>query len=101
MMLRVALQKPTMIEAWIIDSATFMGKDVGVNFSLGSYDLSLKRDRTNEKSESTTSCTECVRWIVLKTPVKASAGQTATFKTRIGPATNRPVQPVNARMILD
>jgi len=55
MMLRAALQKPTMIEAWIIDSATFMGKDVGVNFSVDSYDLSLKPDGTNEQSDPTMS----------------------------------------------
>ena len=48
-MLRVALQKPTMIEAWIIDSATFMGKDVGANFAFDSFNQSLMRDGTNEK----------------------------------------------------
>ena len=53
-MLRVALQKPTMIEAWIIDSATFMGKDVEANFAFDSFALSLKRDDTNGKSEATT-----------------------------------------------
>jgi carbonic anhydrase len=52
-------------------------------------------------SLTTPPCTEGVRWVVLKTPVQASAGQIATFKSRVGPATNRPVQPVNARMILD
>ena len=40
MMLRVALQKPTMIEAWIIDSATFMGKDVEIYFAFDSFDYS-------------------------------------------------------------
>jgi hypothetical protein len=44
MMLRVALQKPTMIEAWIIDSAASMGKDVEVNFAFDSFNLSLKHE---------------------------------------------------------
>ena len=52
-------------------------------------------------SLTTPPCTEGVRWVVLKTPIQASAKQIATFKNRVGPATNRPLQPVNARMILD
>jgi hypothetical protein len=42
-----------MSEAWIIDSATFMGKDVGTNFAFDLFDLSLKRDGINRKSEAT------------------------------------------------
>lgn len=52
-------------------------------------------------SLTTPPCTEGVRWVVLKTPVQASAEQIAAFKNRMGPATNRPVQPIHARMILD
>lgn len=52
-------------------------------------------------SLTTPPCTEGVKWIVLKTPIEASAQQIATFKERVGPATNRPVQPHNARLILD
>lgn len=52
-------------------------------------------------SLTTPPCSEGVRWVVLKTPIQASAGQIATFKERMGFANNRPVQPVNARMILD
>lgn len=52
-------------------------------------------------SLTTPPCTEGVRWVVLKTPIQASAEQIAIFKKRVGPATNRPVQPLNARMILD
>ena len=53
-MLKAALQKPTIIEARIIDSATFMGKDVEANFAFDSFALSLKRDDTNGKSEAPT-----------------------------------------------
>ena len=52
-------------------------------------------------SLTTPPCSEGVKWIVLKTPIEASAEQITTFKERVGPATNRPVQPHNARIILD
>ena len=52
-------------------------------------------------SLTTPPCTEGVKWLVLKTPIQASAEQIATFKSKVGPATNRPVQPINARLILD
>ena len=52
-------------------------------------------------SLTTPPCSEGVKWIVLKTPIEASAEQIKTFKKRVGPATNRPVQPNNARLILD
>jgi carbonic anhydrase len=52
-------------------------------------------------SLTTPPCSEGVVWIVLKTPIEASAAQIALFKTRMGPATNRPVQPHNARIILN
>jgi carbonic anhydrase len=52
-------------------------------------------------SLTTPPCTEGVKWVVLKTPIEVSAEQIATFKSRVGPATNRPVQPIHARTILD
>jgi carbonic anhydrase len=52
-------------------------------------------------SLTTPPCSEGVKWIVLKTPIEASAEQIETFKKRVGPTTNRPVQPNNARLILD
>ncbi len=52
-------------------------------------------------SLTTPPCSEGVKWIVLKNPIEASAEQIARFKERVGPATNRPVQPRNARLILD
>ena len=52
-------------------------------------------------SLTTPPCSEGVVWVVLKTPIEASAEQIARFKERVGPATNRPVQPHNARLILD
>ena len=52
-------------------------------------------------SLTTPPCSEGVAWIVLKNSIEASAEQIARFKERVGPATNRPVQPRNARLILD
>lgn len=52
-------------------------------------------------SLTTPPCTEGVKWLVLKTPIQASAKQISTFQDRVGPATNRPVQPIHARIILD
>lgn len=48
-MLNAALQRPIMIEAWIIDSATYMGKDVKPIFAFDSFDLSLSRDGIERK----------------------------------------------------
>jgi len=52
-------------------------------------------------SLTTPPCSEGVKWIVLKTPIEASAEQIAIFKDRVGETTNRPIQPLNARLIVD
>jgi carbonic anhydrase len=52
-------------------------------------------------SLTTPPCSEGVSWVVLREPLTASAEQVERFKQRVGPATNRPVQPRNARIILD
>ena len=52
-------------------------------------------------SLTTPPCSEGVKWIVIKTPIEASARQIEIFKERVGEATNRPIQPHNARLIVD
>jgi len=52
-------------------------------------------------SLTTPPCSEGVKWFVLKTHVEASAEQIAIFKKRVGQATNRPIQPNNARLIIE
>lgn len=52
-------------------------------------------------SLTTPPCSEGVKWMVLKTPIEASMEQISLFKSRVGEANNRPVQPHNARLILD
>ena len=41
-----------------------------------------------------------VRWLVRKQPVPASKAQIAAFTSLMGGHNNRPVQPVNARPVL-
>ncbi|MCP4045361.1 MAG: carbonic anhydrase family protein [Gammaproteobacteria bacterium] len=52
-------------------------------------------------SLTTPPCSEGVKWMVLKTPIEASVEQIAIFKARVGPITNRPIQPPNARVLVD
>ena len=51
-------------------------------------------------SLTTPPCSEGVRWLVLKQPVTASKAQIAAFTSLMGGHNNRPVQPVNARPVL-
>ena len=51
-------------------------------------------------SLTTPPCSEGVRWLVLKQPVTASKAQIEAFTALMGGSNNRPVQPVNARPVL-
>jgi len=52
-------------------------------------------------SLTTPPCTEGVTWLVLKESAKLAADQIGQFQKVMGMANNRPVQPTNARMILE
>lgn len=52
-------------------------------------------------SLTTPPCTEGVRWIVLKQPIIASPEQIQHYHNLLGFDNNRPLQPRNARIILD
>lgn len=51
-------------------------------------------------SLTTPPCSEGVRWLVLKQPIVASREQIEALTEAVGHANNRPLQPVNARAIL-
>jgi carbonic anhydrase len=51
-------------------------------------------------SLTTPPCSEGVIWLVMKDPVTASKEQIAKFAGTMGHANNRPVQPLNARVVL-
>jgi carbonic anhydrase len=51
-------------------------------------------------SLTTPPCTEGVRWLVMKEPVSASQKQVEAFSHVMHHPNNRPVQPVNARPVL-
>jgi carbonic anhydrase len=42
-----------------------------------------------------------VRWLVMKTPIEASAAQIKAFTDTMGSHTNRPIQALNGRVILE
>jgi carbonic anhydrase len=52
-------------------------------------------------SLTTPPCSEGVRWMVMKTPVTVSHEQLQAFENVLHHANNRPVQPVNARPIIE
>lgn len=51
-------------------------------------------------SLTTPPCTEGVRWLLLREPVELSAAQIAAFSAALGMKNNRPVHPLNGRMIV-
>ena len=52
-------------------------------------------------SLTTPPCSEGVRWLVMKNTITMSGEQIAALKEAIGFNNNRPVQPVNGRLILE
>ena len=56
---------------------------------------------TYNGSLTTPPCSEGVLWVVLKNPITASSEQIDRFHDAMGADTNRPIQPRNARTILD
>ncbi|UUW17345.1 carbonic anhydrase [Serratia ureilytica] len=52
-------------------------------------------------SLTTPPCTEGLRWLVMKEPVTLSAAQLAKFQQALEHSNNRPIQPLNGRVIVE
>ncbi len=52
-------------------------------------------------SLTTPPCSEGVNWVVMETPVRASKAQIRKMAAMIGHANNRPVQPLNSRIVVE
>ncbi len=52
-------------------------------------------------SLTTPPCSEGVRWLVMKTPITASKAQIEAFERAMRHHNNRPVQPLNGRVIIE
>jgi carbonic anhydrase len=52
-------------------------------------------------SLTTPPCSEGVRWILLKTPITASKSQIEVFEAAVKHHNNRPVQPLNGRVVVE
>ncbi|WGE87136.1 carbonic anhydrase family protein [Actinobacillus equuli subsp. haemolyticus] len=52
-------------------------------------------------SLTTPPCSEGVNWVVFKTPLDASKAQIDSMKKIIGQENNRPVQPINSRIVIE
>ncbi|SNZ02178.1 carbonic anhydrase [Persephonella hydrogeniphila] len=78
------------------------GEKVKLAHKINAYDLLPKRKKYYRYSGSLTTppCSEGVRWLVMTTEMEMSKEQIEKFRKLMGGDTNRPVQPVNARMIL-
>jgi carbonic anhydrase len=72
----------------------------GVSIDIAAF-LPLTQDSARYRysgSLTTPPCTEGVRWVVSPNPIEASAEQIEAIRSRM-PVNNRPVQPLNGRLI--
>lgn len=102
LMFKEGKANPQLAQAWQqmptkIDQATKLSKPLQINKLLpknqGFYRFS--------GSLTTPPCSEGVRWLVLKEEVTASTEQIRQFRAAIQHANNRPVQPLNGRVIVE
>lgn len=79
------------------------GKEVAVaNEAINATDM-LPEDLSSYRfngSLTTPPCSEGVAWLVLKEPLEASKEQLDLFRSTVGFDNNRPVQPINTRVVI-
>ena len=93
---------PTISQLWE-DLPRYEGEDNSLDKPISASDL-LPTSNDYEYyqgSLTTPPCSEGVRWLMMKEPITMSGGQIAALKEAIGFDNNRPVQPLNGRVIFE
>lgn len=93
---------PQLAKAWqqiptAVDQTSVLNKPLDINALLPKW---FKFYRFSG-SLTTPPCSEGVRWIVLEQPASASTEQINQFRSAIHHANNRPIQPLNGRIIIN
>jgi carbonic anhydrase len=93
---------PTIAQLWQ-DLPGDEGESNDLDGSISAADLlpASKDYRFYQGSLTTPPCSEGVRWLVMKESITMSADQIAALKKAIGFDNNRPVQPLNSRVIFE
>ena len=101
-MFKAGLENRVLKRLW-----TKMPVQSGQKHSLSNFIIDISKLLPTDKSYyryngslTTPPCTEGVRWFVLKQPVEVSMNQVQQFLDIMQHENNRPVQPINARVIL-
>ena len=76
-------------------------KDAGVQINAMDMLPSVQTTFRYSGSLTTPPCTESVSWLLMTTPVELSAQQLTTLDSLFEGGTNRPVQPVNDRTLIE
>lgn len=100
-MFQAGAANPVLEKAWAAMPATAGGK-AALPAGLSVLQM-LPADKGYYRfngSLTTPPCSEGVRWLVLKKPATVSKAQVDQFSKTLGFANNRPIQPVNARPVL-
>jgi carbonic anhydrase len=96
-----ATDNPVIAKLWT-QMPTKMGEKNNLGAEINAVDLLPKSKDYFRYSGSLTTppCSEGVRWYVMKEAIAVSKAQIDAFRQAVGSPNNRPVQPVNARVVL-
>ena len=95
-------RKNPVIEKLWKNISSKVGEKVKITDKINAYDLLPKKKKYYRYSGSLTTppCSEGVRWFVMVEEMELSKEQIEKFRKLMGGDTNRPVQPLNARMVM-